>query len=627
MEVLHTQIRLYAEQGKADQAIPLCDQIVAKLHNTAAYAMRAQVYVTLRLSTQRQYALKPYDPKQYEKTLRDLDEKALADFGQIITLDPQKVEGWAARADFYRVSGRVREGLTDVRKALELAPDNLAFQKLAALLMIASGESSLLSEAGALLDKALAAFDQAPPTNAEEARMRDYAQLRLLKAQILMSKGTGPGIESARRLLREVTASEPKMAEGWQWLARLELSQEDPARAAAAALQGLTDNPDNGDLLLLKARAEKVHQPSVAALTLKGLLDQNPDSIEVVVELADAYARCGRTQQAVDLLRQKVPELGGLARRRCEIAEAEALYANGQREEAKTLFAQLSQAEPNDPTPTMSLAQQLRRERRWTEMNQLVRRWLSVHPQDAGVATAIARVLAATGDKQAFLMGEDILRTTLEHNPRSLPALLLLAMMMQNVDRNEEAAKLNRQILEMDPQSVVALNNLAWILADQENQPQQYPEALKLAQRGLDIAPDYGDLLDTRGYAFFRLGEFEKALADFGKCIELYPANAPSAATPYFHQAMTYAAMKRTAEAVQCLQKALGLDRTSLRIAKEQADAGHVTYAVKLLKDTLQLHDQMETLRTTLLPADSPALSPQDLADAKGLLEQLQKGI
>ena len=102
----------------------------------------------------------------------------------------------------------------------------------------------------------------------------------------------------------------------------------------------------------------------------------------------------------------------------------------------------------------MSLAQQLRRERRWTEMNQLVRRWLSVHPQDADVATAIARVLARDRRQAGFLMGEDILRTTLEHNPRSLPALTLLAMMMQDVGRNVEAAKLNRQILELDPKSV-----------------------------------------------------------------------------------------------------------------------------------------------------------------------------
>jgi tetratricopeptide (TPR) repeat protein len=350
--------------------------------------------------------------------------------------------------------------------------------------------------------------------------------------------------------------------------------------------------------------------------------------VEVVVELADAYARSERTQQAVDLVREKLPGFEGVARWRCQVAEAEALYANGQRDEAKTLFEQLSQAEPNNPTPTMSLAQQLRRERRWTEMSQLVRRWLSTHPQDADVATAIARVLGATGDKQAFLMGEDILRATLEHNPRSLPALMLLAMMMQQVDRNVEAAKLDRQILEIDPKSVIALNNLAWILADQENQPpQQYQEALELAQRGLTLVPDYVDLLDTRGYAYYRLGDFDKAMADFAKCIELYPPDAPSVATPRFHLAMTCAAMRRTAEAIGHLQKALESNRRNLGKAKEEADAGRVTYAVKLIKDALQLHDQMEPLRTKLLSADTPGLPPQELADAKTLLEQLQKGI
>ncbi len=238
-------------------------------------------------------------------------------------------------------------------------------------------------------------------------------------------------------------------------------------------------------MLLLKARAEKVHQPSVAALTLKGLLDQNPKSVEVVVELADAYARSGARSRPSICCGRRCRNSEDSPAGAAKSPKRKPCTPTGKGKRPRRSSTQLSQAEPNDPTPTMSLAQQLRRERRWTEMNQLVRGWLSVHPQDAGVATAIARVLAATGDKQAFLMGEDILRTTLDHNPRSLPALTLLAMMMQDVGRNVEAAKLNRQILELDPKSVVALNNLAWILADQENQPQQYPEALELAQRGL----------------------------------------------------------------------------------------------------------------------------------------------
>ncbi len=604
LPVTGARISLYIQQGNTGEAIRLCDQMVEKLHNVPAYILRARTYIVLKQN-----------------------EKALEDFGRIIALDPQQAENWAARADFYRMIGRVRDGIPDVKHALALAPGNAPIQRLAATLFLASGDMSLLGGAEAIVDKALAVFEKTPVASPQDPRAAEYTQLRLLQAQVLVLKGTGPGIESARRILREVTGSEPKLAEAWRWLAQLELSQEDPVKASDVALRGLAHNPDNGALLLLKARADKVRSPAMAALTLKGLLEQNPQNVEVLIELADAYARSGRNQQAVDLLRQKLPELQGPDRRRCEIAHAEAVYASGQKEEARALFDKLMQAEPNDPTPTMTLTQQLRRERRWTEMNQLMRRWLTAHPRDADVATTIARVLAATGDQQALQVGEDILRLTLERNPQSLPALMLLGMMMQDAGRNEESVKLNRQILQIDPNSVVAMNNLAWVLCEQENQPDGYPEALALTEKGLRIVPDYMDLLDTRGYAFYRLNNFDKAVSDFARCIELYPPNSPSAATPRFHLALTYAAMKRRAEAQEQLRIALDSNAASLRWAKEQADYGRVTYAIRVLKDALRLQTRMEPLKGTLgLPGQANGPAPQEMTEAAALLDQLQKG-
>ncbi len=479
MPVIGVQISLYVQQGNGAEAIRLCDQTVEKLHNASAYILRARTY---------------FDLKQ--------NEKALEDLGRVIALDPKQAQSWAARADFYRRIGRVRDGIPDVKQALALAPDNAAIQRMAATLFLASGDMSLVGSAEAIVDKALAAFEKPPAANTEDPRAAEYLQLRLLKAQVLMRKGTGPGVESARRILREVTSSEPKLPEAWRWLAQLELSQEDPAKALDAARRGLAHNPDNGLLVLFKARAEKVRSPAMAALTLKGLLEQNPQNVEVLIDLADAQALSGRTQQAVDLLRQKLPEFEGQDRRRCELAQAEALYANGQKEEAESLFHKLTQAEPNDPTPTMTLANQLRRGRRWTEMNDLVQRWLTAHPRDAGVATTIARVLAATGDKQALLVGEDILRTTLERNPQSLPALMLLGMMMQDVGRNEESARRNRQILQIDPNNVIAMNNLAWVLCEGENPPDRYREALALDREG---APDRSGLCGPSRYQGVRV--------------------------------------------------------------------------------------------------------------------------
>ncbi|MBM4028915.1 MAG: tetratricopeptide repeat protein, partial [Planctomycetes bacterium] len=604
LPVLGAQVSLYVQQGRADAALQLCHQTVEKLRTVPAHVLRARTYIALKQN-----------------------DKALEDFGQVIALEPQKAESWAARADFYRTIGRAREGIPDVKQALTLAPDNPTIQRLASLLFIASGDLSLMGEAELLLDKALAAFPKPPVGGPESPQVAEYTHLRLLKAQVLMRKGTGPGIGGARTILRDITNNQPKIAEAWQWMAQLELSQDDPAKASDAALRGLAHNPNNGPLLLLKARADKVRSPAMAALTLKGLLDQNPRNVEVLIELADAYARAGRTQQAVDLLRQKLPEFAGAERRRCEIAHAEAVYASGQRDEARTLFEALMQAEPNDPTPTMTLAQQLRRERRWTEMNQLVRQWLTAHPGDADVATTIARILAATGDRQAVSVAEDILRMTLDRNPQSLATLMLLSMLMQDAGRNEESARLNRRILALDPNSVIAINNLAWTLCDPENRPNQYKEALALAERGLKIVPDYADLLDTRGMAYYRLGEYDKAGADFARCIELYPAHSPSAAAPRFHLAMTYAALKRRTEAAEQLRTALEANRTSIRSAREQADNGRITYAIRVLREALRLQEQMEPLKATVgLETSAVGPSAQEITDARTLLEQLQKG-
>ncbi len=605
LPVTGAQVGLYVEQGRAAEAIQLCDQTVEKLHNAAAYNLRARTYIALKQN-----------------------DKALEDFGRVIALDPQQAQSWAARAEFCRMIGRIPDGMADVKRALALAPDNSAIQRLAATLFIASGDMLLVGDAEALIDKALAAYDKVPVANTGDPKAAEYLHLRLLQAQALMLKGTGPGIESARRILREVTGSELKLAEAWELMGRLELSQEEPAKALDAALRGLAHSEGNRSLLLLKARAEKARSPAMAAQTLKGLLDQNPRDVEVLIELADAYARSGRTQQAVDLLRQKLPEFEGRDRRRCELAYAEAVYADGQREEAKSLFDKLMQADPNDPIPTMTLAQQLRRERRWTEMNQLVHRWLTTHPRDAEVATIISRVLAATGDKQALQVGEDILRMTLQTNPQSLPALMLLGMMMQNEGRNEESIRLNRQILQIDPNNVIAMNNLAWMLCERENQPPElYKEALALTEKGLKIVPDYMDLLDTRGYAFYRLDDFEKARSDFDRCIKLYPPNSPSAATPRFHLALTYAAVKRKAEALEQLRIALDANGASFRLAKEQADNGRPTHAIKVLRDALQLQTQMEPLKAVLgLPGQANGPSPQEMTEATSLLDQLQKG-
>jgi tetratricopeptide (TPR) repeat protein len=328
-------------------------------------------------------------------------------------------------------------------------------------------------------------------------------------------------------------------------------------------------------------------------------------------------------------LNGKLADFTGTARRRCEIALAAALYTDQQQDKAKTLFDTLIAAEPNDPTPVMTLGQLLRKEKRWTEVNQLLNRWRTTNPKDAATSTSMARILAGSGDKEALQMAEDQLRMILDPNPASVPTLVLLGMLMQDAERNDEATRLNRRILELDPNNVIAINNLAWMLCEQPSpSPAAIKEALDLANRGLTLIPDYVDLLDTRGVVNFRAGDLAKSEADLVKCLTLFPANSPQSAAPHFHLARTYAALNRRTEAVEDLKIALNLNGRNVQVARDHADAGRRTHAIKVLKDALSLQEQMDQFKTGFDQQDLVGIrSAGDWTEARLLLDQLQKGL
>jgi tetratricopeptide (TPR) repeat protein len=88
----------------------------------------------------------------------------------------------------------------------------------------------------------------------------------------------------------------------------------------------------------------------------------------------------------------------------------------------------------------------------------------------------------------------------------------------------------------------------------------KHQEALELAQNGLEKTPDYIDLIDTRGVIYYRLGESDKAVQDFTRCIELYPLEAPSAAASHYHLGRALAGLGQKDKAAENFKKALELN-------------------------------------------------------------------
>jgi tetratricopeptide (TPR) repeat protein len=65
-----------------------------------------------------------------------------------------------------------------------------------------------------------------------------------------------------------------------------------------------------------------------------------------------------------------------------------------------------------------------------------------------------------------------------------------------------------RRVLEINPESALALNYLGYMFADQN---MKLDEAVKLIERALDIDPYNGAYLDSLGWAYFRQGKLELA--------------------------------------------------------------------------------------------------------------------
>jgi Flp pilus assembly protein TadD len=108
-------------------------------------------------------------------------------------------------------------------------------------------------------------------------------------------------------------------------------------------------------------------------------------------------------------------------------------------------------------------------------------------------------------------------------NPDAYLALGLIEEMGGNPTAAETAY---RQALRFDPDHPKALNNLAFLLADRLNRPQ---EALPLAQKAVELAPGTAAFQDTLGWVYHRLGRDQEARAAISKARQLDPTYADAA--------------------------------------------------------------------------------------------------
>jgi tetratricopeptide (TPR) repeat protein len=135
----------------------------------------------------------------------------------------------------------------------------------------------------------------------------------------------------------------------------------------------------------------------------------------------------------------------------------------------------------------------------------------------------------------------------LENDPDNLDLLYLRGMAAERLDRIDWCERDLRRVLALDPDNVEVLNALGYTLADKT---QRFEEALALVQKAHDLKPDAPHILDSMGWALFRLQRFEEAANYLKESYKLH--NDPEIAA---HLIETLWAMGKREEAQQFLKE------------------------------------------------------------------------
>jgi tetratricopeptide (TPR) repeat protein len=128
--------------------------------------------------------------------------------------------------------------------------------------------------------------------------------------------------------------------------------------------------------------------------------------------------------------------------------------------------------------------------------------------------------------------------------------VLELAELRDLQQRYAEAEACYRRVLEKNGDNIIALNNLAWLLAVHDN---NLNEAMQLVDRSIMLAGELGPLLDTRAIIFLKLGKLPEAQLDLEKAIQ-----DEETAARFFHLAQAQQQKNRTA-AIESLRRARDL--------------------------------------------------------------------
>ncbi|HUS06229.1 MAG TPA: tetratricopeptide repeat protein [Bryobacteraceae bacterium] len=425
------------------------------------------------------------DPKQkhtYQKriiealVLKDKKQEAQTILTEILKEDPNDSEAIAIRASLSLLTGskeQLQSAINDLQTVVSRLPENPVLRFNLGRAHMAKGN----------LQQAKIQFEEA-------IKLRpDYLLPRLALGQILQQNGEYPKVI---QMVQEILTYDPVNVPARLLRTRALIGMGENKQARTELEQTAAQSPDVSDARLQLAALDLTEKNFKAAEgSFQKLWDKNQDS-RALMGLTEVYVQAGNYDKAIKLLEEqyaKFPDRSDI-----QIAIGNVAARAEQFDKAITHFKKALEKYPRSADL-------------WIRMGEMQRR--------KGELASAA---------QSFHKAKDLA-------PTSVTPYIQLALMLDTEGKKDEAKPMYEQILKIQPDNPIALNNLAFLLAEAGIDLDQ---ALTMAQRARQKLPQDLNVADTLGWIYIKKNLSDPAISIFRDLVQ----KDPERSTYRYHLAM-----------------------------------------------------------------------------------------
>ncbi|MFO7188794.1 MAG: PEP-CTERM system TPR-repeat protein PrsT [Pseudomonadota bacterium] len=354
-----------------------------------------------------------------------------------------------------------------------------------------------------------------------EARKRFEAPLakkpgdeKLLLGYASILSATGADRAEVLRVIERAVEHNPASATAHVALINYYRRTEDRQGAIAAAHNALAKVPNSTAVLDAAGQALLAGGETQQAIsTFQKLVNAAPGSPAGYLRLAQAYGVEKNADAALQALRKAVALRPDLEQAHNQIVGI--LLATNRAEEALAEARKLQKSQPDNGLGWALEGDVHNTQQKWADAERGYREALKRTPSSTAVFIKLHRVLDQSGQTAA---GRTLADQWIKSHPNDLVARNYLAERELRSRDYAAAIAHYKVILSAEPHNAIALNNMAWAAAQQND-----PKAVEYAQKAYDIAPTNPAIMDTLGTLLVDRGDVARGLPLLEQAVKLAP--------------------------------------------------------------------------------------------------------